>query len=54
VIEQAKGFLAERAAIGVEEAFHLIRQHARNSGQLLVNVARRVIDGTIETNEIIR
>jgi GAF domain-containing protein len=48
VIEQAKGMLAERAETDVEKAFGLLRTYARNHNELLIDVARRVIDGTLE------
>ena len=44
VIEQAKGKLAERTGLGMQEAFTLLRQHARNSNQRLTDVARFVIE----------
>ena len=47
VIEQAKGMLAERAGLDMEQAFSWLRNHARNHNLLLVDVARAVIDGTV-------
>jgi transcriptional regulator with GAF, ATPase, and Fis domain len=44
IIEQAKGKLAERAALDMNQAFTLLRQHARNTNQRLTDVARYVID----------
>ena len=44
VIEQAKGRLAERTGLGMDQAFTLLRQHARNTNQRLTDVARYVID----------
>jgi transcriptional regulator with GAF, ATPase, and Fis domain len=44
VIEQAKGKLAERAALDMNQAFTLLRQHARNTNQRLTDVARYVIE----------
>jgi len=44
VIEQAKGRLAERTALDMNQAFTLLRQHARNTNQRLTDVARHVID----------
>jgi GAF domain-containing protein len=41
-IEQAKGVLTERLQIGVADAFSLMRNYARNSGQLLSDVAQQV------------
>lgn len=42
-IEQAKGVLAERAGIDVDQAFTLIRTQARRSGRALVEVAGEII-----------
>ena len=44
VIEQAKGRLAERLDLDMDQAFALLRGHARNTNQRLTDVARRVID----------
>jgi GAF domain-containing protein len=46
LIEQAKGVLAERAGIGVDEAFALIRRWARTNNVHLQATAQAVIDGT--------
>ena len=43
VIEQAKGRLAERLGVDVEQAFQLLRQHCRNTNQRLTDVARYII-----------
>ena len=43
-IEQAKGILAQRLGIGIEEAFLQLRRRARASRRLLKDVAREVID----------
>ncbi|PPK97938.1 GAF domain-containing protein [Kineococcus xinjiangensis] len=45
VIEQAKGVLAERYGLGVEESFGVLRTHARRTGQRLTDVARSVAVG---------
>jgi len=47
VIEQAKGIIAERAGLHMEQAFSTLRTHARNHNLRLVDVARDVIDGTL-------
>jgi GAF domain-containing protein len=47
VIEQAKGFLAERAGLDMEAAFSWLRKYARNHNELLVDVAQKIIDGKL-------
>jgi GAF domain-containing protein len=46
VIEQAKGKLAERLGIDVDQAFTLLRDQARNRNQRLSDLARAFVDGT--------
>jgi len=48
VIEQAKGVIAERADVDLAEAFSRLRSHARNRNRRLTDVARAVIDGTLD------
>jgi GAF domain-containing protein len=47
VIEQAKGVVAERTGFDMEQAFALLRNHARNHNLRLVDTARAVVDGTL-------
>jgi hypothetical protein len=47
IIEQAKGMLAERAGLSVDEAFAVMRVHARNSGTKIRDVARQVLSGAL-------
>ena len=47
VIEQAKGMLAERAGLEVDQAFTRLREHARRNNLRLVEVAQSLLDGTI-------
>jgi GAF domain-containing protein len=49
LIEQAKGVLAERRSLDMEQAFSLLRTHARNHNLRLVDVAEQVIDRTRDT-----
>lgn len=44
-IEQAKGVLAERRRITVDEAFALLRSHARNNNLRMSDLARDVANG---------
>lgn len=48
LIEQAKGALAARTDVGVDDAFTLMRGHARRTHRPLRDVAQAVIDGTID------
>ncbi|MEU7582295.1 GAF and ANTAR domain-containing protein [Streptomyces sp. NPDC041068] len=43
IIEQAKGALADRRGISVDEAFDQLRRSARHHGRLLADVAREVM-----------
>ena len=47
MIEQAKGILAERAGLDMNDAFSWLRNHARNHSLLLIDVAQSVIDGSV-------
>jgi len=46
-IEQAKGVVAERNTIDVDEAFVLIRRFARNTNRLLSETATGIVDGSL-------
>jgi GAF domain-containing protein len=46
VIEQAKGKLAERLGLDMDEAFNVLRDHARARNLRLSDLARAFIDGT--------
>jgi GAF domain-containing protein len=52
IIEQAKGVLAERAHVGMEVAFARMRNHARNHNLKLIQVAERVLDGTLGVEKV--
>jgi GAF domain-containing protein len=47
VIEQAKGVIAERAGLHLDEAFAQLRAYARNHNRRLTDVAQAVVDGTL-------
>ena len=44
VIEQAKGVVAERADVGMDQAFALLRSYARRTRQRLADVAQAVVE----------
>ncbi|GAB3226463.1 GAF and ANTAR domain-containing protein [Mycolicibacterium hippocampi] len=46
VVEQAKGYLREHFDISVEDAFTLLRHHARSHGEHLTETARNLISDT--------
>ena len=46
LIEQAKGVLAERRHLDMEQAFTLLRTEARNTNRRLSELARAVVDGS--------
>ena len=47
VIEQAKGMLAERHGIGIDEAFELLRREARSARRKIHDVAADVVNGNV-------
>jgi GAF domain-containing protein len=52
VIEQAKGIIAERQNINMEQAFSRLRTHARNHNRPLVEVAEAVIAGALSVSSL--
>ena len=54
VIEQAKGMVAERRGVNMEDSFSLLRTHARNHNLRLADVARSVIDGALPVSGLDR
>jgi AmiR/NasT family two-component response regulator len=44
LIEQAKGILMERHAIGADRAFEMLRGHSQHNGRKLVDVAQAIVD----------
>ena len=48
LVEQAKGVLAARADISVDDAFTRLRTYARNRGLTLTAVASSVVDGLVD------
>lgn len=51
-IEQAKGFIAQRVGISIDEAFNRIRKYARDHNLGLTETARRIVDRTLDPNEV--
>ena len=51
-IEQAKGVLAERAQIGMDEAFSRLRRYARDHNRQLSLVATDLIEGTLPVDAL--
>ena len=54
VIEQAKGMVAEREGLDMEESFMLLRNHARSHNLRLVDVATQVIAGDLSAASLDR
>ena len=52
VIEQAKGMVAERTGLDVDQAFSSLRNHARHHNLRLVDLARDVIGGTLPSGSL--
>lgn len=52
VIEQAKGMVAERSGLSMEEAFSTLRNHARNHNLRLADVAQEVIAGRLAASAL--
>jgi GAF domain-containing protein len=47
VIEQAKGMIAERLQVTMDEAFATMRHHARSHNRRLADLARTVVTGAV-------
>ena len=52
LIEQAKGVLSERRRVAIDEAFALMRAHARQKGTTLTKVATDIVNGSLITAEL--
>ncbi|HVL04104.1 MAG TPA: GAF and ANTAR domain-containing protein [Acidimicrobiales bacterium] len=48
IIEQAKGKLAGERDISMDDAFELLRDHARNNNAMIHSVARDVVESHLE------
>lgn len=51
-IEQAKGIVAERLKVDVDEAFNQLRSYARSHNRRLADVAEAVIGGVLRAEEL--
>jgi transcriptional regulator with GAF, ATPase, and Fis domain len=51
-LEQAKGVLAQRAGLAMDQAFQLMRDYARSHNRRLSDVAAQIIDGTLDDNQV--
>lgn len=54
VIEQAKGVLAERGNIGMDEAFQALRKYARNHNERLSDVADGVVNRNVDIAQVVQ
>jgi GAF domain-containing protein len=54
VIEQAKGMVAEREGLDMEQSFSMLRNHARNHNLRLAELAADVISGTVAASALDR
>ena len=52
MIEQAKGVLAERAGLAMEESFERLRAYARASNRRLSDVAQDLLEGTLAADAL--
>lgn len=52
VIEQAKGILAEHGRLDMDRAFETLRGYARSHNRRLSDLARSVVDGTTNPDEL--
>ncbi len=53
-IEQAKGMIAERAGVDMDQAFAKLRAYARRTNERLTEVATGLVGGTVNMDAIIR
>lgn len=51
-IEQAKGMIAERAQLDMDEAFQRLRRYARNNNRGLTEVAEAIASGALTIDEL--
>lgn len=51
-IEQAKGIIFEQASVSMWDAFTLLRTYSRYTDVKLIEVARRIVDGTLSAHDL--
>lgn len=54
ILEQAKGVLAERGGLAIDEVFAVLRGYARTHNLSLTNLARDVVDGSADLDAVLR
>ncbi|MER0429743.1 GAF and ANTAR domain-containing protein [Streptomyces microflavus] len=52
IVEQAKGVLAERWQVNMDDAFTAMRSYARNHQLRLTEIAKEIAEGTLDTDQI--
>jgi transcriptional regulator with GAF, ATPase, and Fis domain len=53
MIEQAKGVLAERGKLDMDQAFNRLRRYARNTNTRLTDLACGIVDGTYDVAAVL-
>jgi hypothetical protein len=53
-IEQAKGMLSSQMGVSVDQAFDVLRRHARRTNQRIVAVAAGVLDRSLRSGDLLR
>jgi transcriptional regulator with GAF, ATPase, and Fis domain len=53
IIEQAKGVLAERLEVAIDEAFRALRCYARDNNMKLTDAARAIAEGTLDIDPLL-
>ncbi|WIV57843.1 GAF and ANTAR domain-containing protein [Amycolatopsis nalaikhensis] len=51
-LEQAKGVLAQRAGLRMDDAFQVMRAYARSHNRRLSDVAAQIIDGSLDDDQV--
>jgi len=53
VLEQAKGVLAERGDLDMDDAFLVLRKYARDQKRRLHDVSRGIVDGSVDAHAVL-